>query len=251
MFERSSDIAEPFKLAACATDLELSQAVGFLVENSCILKSDNAFSVTAGLHITSLIEAEQINSLVTGSVFVHADGISVTIARRLYTNQKIPKIATTDLLPELIDTLAKVLIRKVNVLIVGGEPGVAELAALALKKSLQVEVIDFEHGYLENYMEFFEKNLSTQPDLVLVGMGMPKELEWAIRYRELLPRSLFVTCGGLLRLLAGEENRSPVIFQRMNLEWLYRLAIDPNRTTRRYLNGSFLMARLLVWRLRK
>ena len=53
-----------------------------------------------------------------------------------------------------------------------------------------------------------------------------------------------LTCGGWLRILAREENRSPLLIQRLQLEWLFRLVTDPRRTARRYIHGIATLAML-------
>jgi N-acetylglucosaminyldiphosphoundecaprenol N-acetyl-beta-D-mannosaminyltransferase len=47
-------------------------------------------------------------------------------------------------------------------------------------------------------------------------------------------QAVMLGIGGALPILAGVQSRSPRWMQRIGLEWLYRLAIEPRRLFRRY-----------------
>ena len=76
---------------------------------------------------------------------------------------------------------------------------------------------------------------TTRPDIVLVGLGFPKQEGVAFALRERLPGTWFLGCGGAIEMAAGEKRRSPRWAQRLGVEWLVRLAQDPSRLARRYL----------------
>lgn len=167
----------------------------------------------------------------------YADGVSVSLAARL-VGRRAKKAATTDLAPELIRRLSEVQGSCVKVAVIGGEPGVAERAGQTLTSALDVEIVFTEHGFHPGWGGVLEQLRYSEPQVVIVGLGMPLEAVWAVEHSESLPRGVIVlTCGGWLRLLAGAETRSPKILQILQLEWLYRLITDPRRTARRYARG--------------
>lgn len=99
--------------------------------------------------------------------------------------------------------------------------------------------------------------VATKPDVVLVGLGFPKQERLALLLKERLPRAWFLGCGGGVAMAAGDQRRSPVWAQRVGVEWLVRLAQEPRRLGRRYVvDGLPAAARLLSasaasrWRLR-
>ncbi len=86
-----------------------------------------------------------------------------------------------------------------------------------------------------------------EPDLVLLGCGMPKSEIWLDAHRQALGRGVGLAIGVGLLLLAGLERRAPRWMQRLGLEWLWRLAGDPRRLWRRYLVRDMQFFPL-VWR---
>jgi N-acetylglucosaminyldiphosphoundecaprenol N-acetyl-beta-D-mannosaminyltransferase len=173
----------------------------------------------------------------------YVDGVSVKFLAK-FAGYSVEKLATTDFAPEVVELMAQNLGRSVRVAVLGGEPGIARRAGARLQRDLSVDVVFTEHGYVSDWRERLADLRATVPDVVIVGLGMPSEAIWCEEYADQLPPCVVVTCGGWLRLLAGEESRSPMILQRLQLEWLYRIATDPHRTARRYLLGAGTLAQL-------
>jgi N-acetylglucosaminyldiphosphoundecaprenol N-acetyl-beta-D-mannosaminyltransferase len=74
-----------------------------------------------------------------------------------------------------------------------------------------------------------------RPDLVLVGLGSPKQEKLIRELRPLLPSSWMMGVGISFSFLAGDVRRAPLWMQRTGLEWIHRLAQEPRRLARRYL----------------
>jgi exopolysaccharide biosynthesis WecB/TagA/CpsF family protein len=72
-------------------------------------------------------------------------------------------------------------------------------------------------------------------NVVLVGLGNPKQTKWIYKYKDRLPGiNVFMALGATIDFEAGNIKRAPVIFQKLALEWLYRLIQEPKRLWRRY-----------------
>lgn len=211
------------------------------------LSHGTRFSVAA-LHVSSLVERHSAgfsDSLQRFDV-VHADGYSVAIAARLAGAKRAQRLTTTDLVNDLLVTSSGL-----RLALVGGEPGVAEEAALNLGKQFDAEVVIAAHGYHDDWSELLTSTRSAAPDVLLVGLGMPLEARWVDTHFDQLPDCLVITCGGLLRLLAEREQRAPKFLRRARLEWFYRLTTDPRRTWHRYSRGFAVCAGLygrLLWK---
>lgn len=80
-----------------------------------------------------------------------------------------------------------------------------------------------------------ERIRASDPDVLLLGMGMPRQEEWALANLDALPSCPIVTVGGIFGYLAGERPTPPRWLGPMGLEWAYRLATEPRRLWRRYL----------------
>jgi len=71
--------------------------------------------------------------------------------------------------------------------------------------------------------------------VLVVGVGAPKQEKWIAKYRNDLPDiELFMALGATIDFEAGVKKRAPSIWQKMNLEWLYRFLSDPRRLFKRY-----------------
>ncbi len=74
-----------------------------------------------------------------------------------------------------------------------------------------------------------------QPDLLLVGVGSPKQEHVIAALRPHLPHTWMIGVGATIAFLAGEIRRAPPWMQQAGLEWLHRLALEPRRMAKRYL----------------
>jgi exopolysaccharide biosynthesis WecB/TagA/CpsF family protein len=85
------------------------------------------------------------------------------------------------------------------------------------------------------------------PDIVLVGMGQPRQEEFALAMKAHLSNTVLYCVGGLFPFIAGDEGHCPEWLRRLGFEWAFRLAADPLRLWRRYLvNGPILLLRALL-----
>ncbi|GAB5601963.1 WecB/TagA/CpsF family glycosyltransferase [Thermus sp. FJN-A] len=118
----------------------------------------------------------------------------------------------------------------IRVYLLGGRPGVAERAALEAGR-LGAEVVGFHHGYFQEEGPVVEEIRRKAPDLLLVGMGERQEV-FIHRHKPALGARVAMGVGGTLDVLAGEAKRPPLWAQRLGLEWLLRVGLDPKRWKR-------------------
>ncbi|MCH4017736.1 MAG: WecB/TagA/CpsF family glycosyltransferase [Prevotella sp.] len=72
-------------------------------------------------------------------------------------------------------------------------------------------------------------------NVLLVGVGAPKQEKWIMKYRErMLGVKLFMALGATIDFEAGNVKRAPTFFQKFALEWLYRFLKEPKRLFKRY-----------------
>jgi N-acetylglucosaminyldiphosphoundecaprenol N-acetyl-beta-D-mannosaminyltransferase len=76
---------------------------------------------------------------------------------------------------------------------------------------------------------------SARPDILLIGLGSPKQEKWADRNAARLGIPVAMGVGISFEYTAGMVQRAPVWMQRVGLEWMFRLAMEPARLWRRYL----------------
>ena len=78
------------------------------------------------------------------------------------------------------------------------------------------------------------KIADAKPDVIWVGLGLPKQEYWMAAYQPQFSSSLMVGVGAAFDFFAGTQPRAPLAFQRLGLEWLHRLAKNPARLWPRY-----------------
>jgi N-acetylglucosaminyldiphosphoundecaprenol N-acetyl-beta-D-mannosaminyltransferase len=102
-------------------------------------------------------------------------------------------------------------------------------------------------GYFDDDAAVVRQINATDPVLLFVGMGSPRQELWLKRNFSRLHCKVALAVGGALDVLAGDRKRAPVPVQNMGLEWLWRLGQEPRRLWRRYLvkDARFLA---IVWR---
>lgn len=83
-----------------------------------------------------------------------------------------------------------------------------------------------------------------QPQLIVLGMGMPRQELLAVHLAALGNPCLIVCGGAILDFLGGKVSRAPLWLRRIGCEWLYRLLSEPRRLFRRYVQGN----PLFMWR---
>ncbi len=116
----------------------------------------------------------------------------------------------------------------------GGKPGIAEAAAQYWRSQLPQLKIIANHGFLSPDDEQNWHNLikEKQPQVIFVALGVPRQEFWIIEHRNLAPEAIFMGVGGSFDIWSGIKTRAPVFWQKLHLEWLYRLYQEPWRWRR-------------------
>lgn len=104
---------------------------------------------------------------------------------------------------------------------------------------------DVRRGSGEND-EALARVRDAKPDVLLVGMGMPRQEIWIEENLDRLPGCPIITVGGVLSYLAGERPTCPRFVGQLGFEWLFRLATEPRRLWRRYLVEPLPLLALVV-----
>jgi N-acetylglucosaminyldiphosphoundecaprenol N-acetyl-beta-D-mannosaminyltransferase len=127
--------------------------------------------------------------------------------------------------------------------LLGSEPPLAREAAARLKRFYpRLDVAGTHHGFFDldspHNERVIEDITAHRPRIVLVGMGTPKQELWVDRYADQLDGAVVWTVGALFDYVSGHVPRAPRWLADNGLEWIFRLAIEPQRMWRRYLLGN-------------
>ena len=127
-----------------------------------------------------------------------------------------------------------------KVFFVGGEPGVGEKAVERIHADWPGAQIATHHGYFDvatdgpENQAVIEAINAYRPDIVLVGMGMPRQELWVLENQKSLGPCVTFTVGGAFDYEAGVQLPSPRWMGQVGMEWLFRLMVDPQRLFSRY-----------------
>ncbi|MGD0152915.1 MAG: WecB/TagA/CpsF family glycosyltransferase [Thermacetogeniaceae bacterium] len=119
--------------------------------------------------------------------------------------------------------------------LLGGAPGVAADAAANLQRQHPgLQVAGTGHGYFgeAELPAVLQRIREADPDLLLVGMGFPKQEQFIDEHRQQLGRLVAVGVGGSFDVVSGRLRRSPLWMQQLRLEWLFRAFQEPARWRR-------------------
>lgn len=201
--------------------------------------------VLANAHTVNCAWADvQYRAVLRRAALVLRDGVGVELAARLRRRPMRHNFVGTDFIPDLLARLAPPAVR---VFLFGGRPGVAEMAGAVLaRRCAGVKVAATAHGY-EADGAVCERIRIARPDVLLVALGNPLQEHWIDRHASALGVPLAIGVGALFDFLAGRVPRAPAWMRRARAEWVFRLAVEPRRLWRRYLQGN---AQFLwrVWR---
>jgi N-acetylglucosaminyldiphosphoundecaprenol N-acetyl-beta-D-mannosaminyltransferase len=182
-----------------------------------------------------------------------ADGMPVVWASWLLGPRLPGRVAGSDLSAPL---LARAERSGWGVYLLGGRPGAAREAAARLGRD-GIRVVGADGAPIEASgaasPEVVERIVSARPDLLLVGLGSPKQELFIDHHRAALGATVALACGAVIDFLAGHVPRAPRWMARSGLEWAYRLAREPRRLWRRYLvqDPAFAAIVLDTWWQRK
>jgi len=132
---------------------------------------------------------------------------------------------------------------EVKIFLLGAGPGVAQEAMKRINarigRSIVVGAYSPVFGFEKNEAECKEiVGIINRTDatVLVVGLGAPKQEKWIFNYKDSLTNvRLFMALGATIDFEAGRILRAPQIFQKMGIEWLYRLIKEPRRLWKRYL----------------
>ncbi|WP_019121110.1 WecB/TagA/CpsF family glycosyltransferase [Brevibacillus massiliensis] len=197
-----------------------------------VMSGEGTHVVTANPEIVMLAQNNQRFQSILEQAYVVPDGIGIVYAAKwlgLPIKDRVTGIELVEAMMERADRHGW------KVFLFGASPEVNQLAAEKLAKRYPGAVIAGRRdGFFrqEESAEIAQNIAKQKPDILLVALGAPKQEEWIAAYRDLLQVPLMIGVGGSFDVIAGKVKRAPILWQRLHLEWLYRLMKQPSRWKR-------------------
>ncbi|KUO95718.1 WecB/TagA/CpsF family glycosyltransferase [Ferroacidibacillus organovorans] len=188
--------------------------------------------ITAGPEFVMHTRRDQaLLPLLEGADLITPDGIGIVLAARLHGHSDLERVTGVTLAEKLLAQSAE---RGFRVFLLGASPESNAKALNAVRASYPELAVAGRNGYFDaaDVPMILDEIRAFHPQILLVGLGQPRQERFIWEYRDALSVPLMIGVGGTIDILAGTVKRAPVLFQRMHLEWFYRLLADPKRWRR-------------------
>ena len=219
----------------------LSQAVeaaeGLLAQNGA------HYVVTPNPELVQRARQEPaFRDVLNGADLVLPDGVGIIYAAKILGRPLQGRVPGIDFAAALCGKLAQ---NGKRLFLLGAKPGVAQRAAENLKKDHPgLTVCGVHDGYFKEDGPVVEEIRAAKADAVFVCLGFPRQEYWMAQHGPATGAGLLVGLGGSLDVFAGQVKRAPEGFQKLGLEWFYRLITQPSRIGRMAKLPLFLVSAL-------
>ncbi|OYY48422.1 MAG: glycosyltransferase [Methylophilaceae bacterium 17-44-8] len=220
----------------------------------------NHYVVTPNVdHIVNLHSNTKFKHAYTGASLVVADGRPVVLASRLLGKPLPEVVPGSDLVPAIFDYFQYEKKQPLRVFLLGAMPGVAEKALTNIHEKWPlvnvVGIFSPDFGFeksAEASQTICQLVSEAKADVVVFGVGAPKQELWSKQYAQQLNTKVILCVGATIDFLAGEKARAPMWVRKIGMEWLHRLMTEPKRLAKRYLVDAFIFPVLVFkeWRTR-
>jgi len=199
-------------------------------------KSHQVVTVNADFLVTAR-QHEDVHAILRSADLLLADGMPIVWASSTLGVPLPERVAGADLVPLLAGTSAR---RNHRILLFGGLADSAERSASILRErnpGLAIAGMDCQVGDRgATSAEDLEKIRAFAPDIICVALGHPKQERWIRRHANDLQIPVAIGVGGTLDFIADYKKRAPEWLGAIGFEWLYRVAHEPTRLTKRYVD---------------
>lgn len=175
-----------------------------------------------------------------------ADGIGIIYGAKILKTPLPERIAGFDLMVNLLELANR---EQLRVYFLGARENVITQTVENVQRDYpKLKIAGYHHGFFATDDEqIVNKVKETQPDLVFVALGFPKQEEWIHRHYDEFQKGIFIGVGGSFDILAGAAKRAPDFWIKLHLEWLHRLLMQPTRWKRMLVLPKFIIE---VWKQR-
>ena len=181
--------------------------------------------------ITKAYKNDELSSLIKNADLVIPDGIGVVIALKMI-GIKTSRIPGIELAYSLLETANE---KGLKVALVGADEDTIQQTKKEILKSLpNLNIVYSRNGYFNKDEEkiIMDELAKIQPDLLFAGLGFPKQEIFLKDFKKYSKNTIMIGVGGSFDVWAKKLKRAPKLFQKLNLEWFYRLLCQPSRFRR-------------------
>ncbi|MEZ5162827.1 MAG: WecB/TagA/CpsF family glycosyltransferase [Fimbriimonadaceae bacterium] len=137
---------------------------------------------------------------------------------------------------DLVDRLFKLSAEKgYRVFLLGAEPGIADAAAERIRLLHPgINIVGTHHGFFPaTDDEFVAQEVAPhKPDILIVAMGIPRQEKFITHTMPIIKAKVGIGVGGTLDVYSGRAKRAPKLIQKMRMEWLWRVILNPKKLSK-------------------
>ena len=215
----------------------LNCKIDLIDEQNALNEAKKALMENRNFHIITINPEMIMNSeknpdfkeLINNSDLNIPDGVGVKIALKIKSiNQN--QIRGVDFSRKLIELASK---DNLRLGFLGAKEEVIQKAKENfLKKYPNLNFVYTRNGYFKNDDEIINEIAEKNPQILLVGLGSPKQEEIIVKLKNKLKSCVLIGVGGSFDVFSGLTKEAPVIYRKMGIEWLYRTILQPERFKR-------------------
>lgn len=200
------------------------------ISKSAIQNGENLHVVTINPEMIELAgkNAEFANTLKNAELVI-PDGVGIKLALKFKgINQE--QIRGVDFSYKLIELCAE---NNYKLALLGAKEEVIQIVKEKLLCEFKnLNIVFLQNGYFKNEDEVAKNLINTQPQVILVALGAPRQELIISKLKAKLNGAVLVGVGGSFDVFSGTVLMAPVIWQKLGLEWLYRTMKQPERFKR-------------------
>ncbi len=237
--------------------ITMSEAVSTIFTWVDSEEKDCKFVITPNVdHVVQVQTNEGLKQAYNNASLVVTDGKPVVWAAKLLKAPIPETVPGSDMIPAIF-AYAQKHNKPIKVFLLGAMPGVADRAKILIHKQYPivnvVGTLSPAFGFdkdLEASNKICEIVNQTEAELLVLGLGAPKQELWIDQYARQLKVNAAFCVGATIDFIAGEKPRAPIWMRRVGLEWLHRALKEPKRLAKRYLVDAILFPQIVFkeWR---
>lgn len=175
--------------------------------------------------------------ILNSSTYVLNDGVGIKLGGKILGVPVVENLNGTDLIPKILKMCE---IEGYKVFLLGAkQKNLTD--ALRRAANLYPDLnIDGHDGFFINENKLICKINTFKPDIIITGLGVPKQEKFTNRNLTKFNTQVVLNGGAFIDFLSGNVPRAPRVLRSLNLEWLFRLYLEPRRLWKRYFIGNIL-----------
>lgn len=188
--------------------------------------------ITANPEIVMLSRKDtNFANILSSADYITPDGVGILIAGKLLKKPIPERITGVELTMALLQHANA---HHWRVYLLGAAPDVMTTTVQRIHADYPNVQLRSHHGFFTPDEEagIIAEVKAHQPHILLVALGAPRQELWLTQHQNQLSYNLAMAVGGTFDVISGKVKRAPLLWQRMGVEWLYRLLNEPRRFIR-------------------